>query len=296
MKKLSFLAAAMMVSLAAYAQTPQEVAEKYNEAVAKINAKDYAGSIPLLEEAIKMGESAGEEAESTLEMAREALPKMYFSTGGTLVQGQKFAEAVPYLEKAAEMGHPRAKSVLGQVYNAQGAAAWNKQDYKTSAELFAKAHEATPDNKKITAQLAESYGKLKEYDKSYEVFRELTATGDEAAKERLAFYMLLNANEIRTSNPVRAVEILSEAVELDNNPQAWMLLLQTAQPAKIAEIGERAAEAQTDAVQKSNAYSLLGSALEKTGNPAKAIEAYRKVVSGPNAAAAKAQAAALSAQ
>ncbi len=307
MKKLFVAAVVLMTALAANAQTPQEVAAKYNEAGAKYTAKDYAAAITMFEEAIVMGEAAGEGAAETVSLAKGILPKVYLSYAGSLANAKKFDEALVYLDKTIASGDAtsaeRAKSMTGQVYNVLGASAWNAQDFAKSAEYFGKAHELAPSNVKVATQLAESYGKLKEYDKSYALFEELIAKGGaeaDALKSRLAFYMLLNANEIRTSDAPKALELLTKAVDLEENPQAYLLLLQTASGAgnyaRVVEFAERAAAAQADAAQKSNVYSMLGHAYEKMGSKDKAIEAYRKVTSGPNAAAAKAQVAALQAQ
>lgn len=298
MKKIFVAALVSMVTLAASAQTPAEVAAKYNEAGPKVSARDFAGAIAILEEVIVMGEAAGEEAAPTVKMAQDMLPRLYLGYAGSLANTQKFEDALAVLAKAAESpdatSAARAKGMIAQINNVLGGTAWNSEDFAAAAEFFAKAHEANPADVKTAAQLAESYGKIKEYEKSYALFRELIAQDPadvDALKGRLGFYMLLNANEIRDEEPAKAVEILTEAVELDNNPQAWMLLLQTVSGmndnAKVIEFGARAAEAQTDAVQKSNAYSLLGVAYEKTGDKAQAIEAFRKVTAGPNVAIAK---------
>jgi tetratricopeptide (TPR) repeat protein len=184
-----------------------------------------------------------------------------------------------------------------------GEAPFNAGNFAEAAEIYARAHEAIPANADIANRLAEAYGKMQEYEKAYAIFDELIAaegpTAD-AAKSRLGFYMMLNANELKDSKPSEAVDILSRAIAVDGNPQAYMLLLQVANGSKnydkIIEVGESAAEAQSDAAVKSTAYSLLGMAYQQKGDKAKAIEALRKVTSGPNAPAAKATITALQAE
>ncbi len=299
--KRSFVVAALMLmgAFVANAQTAQDLAAKYNEAMQKAQAKEYVAAATLLEEVVAQGESLADAAE-TVGKAKEMLTQVYFVYGGTLARAQKFDEALPYLEKAAAAGDQRANAYIVQINNALGAAAWNGGDFAKAAELFAKAHAVAPEDAKISAQLAESYAKIKEYDKSFELFRALTAAGDASAKERQAFYMLFQANELQSDEPARALALLGESIELNGDPKAYMLLMNIASKtndyAKLIEFGERAAEAQTDASDKSTAYSMLGLAYEKQGRKNEAIAAYRKVVAGPNAAAAKAQVAALQAQ
>jgi lipopolysaccharide biosynthesis regulator YciM len=305
MKKFFSVALMVMATFAASAQTPEEVKAKYQEAGAKMTAKEYAAAITMFEEAITMAEAVGDSETAT--KSKEYLAQIYVRNGAGLAGAQKFEEAIPFLEKGVASGDatwaPRAKSTLAQVYNALGGNAWNAEDYAKSAEYFAKAYEINPNDMKAASQLAESYGKVKDYEKSFGLFRELIAKGGDgeaSLKSRLAFYMLLNADELKDSEPGKTIELLAESVDLDSNPQAWALLTTTAFNSKdfdrLIEFGDRAAEAQTDEETKSYVYSQLGFAYQSKGNTAKAIEAYRKVTSGPNAANAKAQVTALQAQ
>jgi tetratricopeptide (TPR) repeat protein len=308
MKKILFTALMAVATLAAGAQTSDEVMAKYNEAGAKMQAREFASAITLFEEVLAMGQVAGDAVTETVQKAKDQhLPMLYVALASGLAKAENYDEAVPLLEKAMASNNPtwagNAKKLAGQVFNAAAAKAWNAEDFVKSAELYAKAREVDPADSNAAIQLAESLGKAKDYDKSFGLFRELIAAGGDnvdALKSRLGFYMLLNANEAAENDAPKALEVLTEAVELDNNPQAWELLMNTAFNAnnydKLVEMGERAAEAQTDDVKKSNVYSQLGFAYEKKGNNAKAIEAYRKVTAGPNAANAKAQVTALQAQ
>ncbi len=308
MKRILSAALMAIVSLAVNAQTADDVVAKYNEAGAKMQAKDFAGALTLFEEVVTMGEALGEEAPEVVQDAKtKHLPMVYVANAQAQAKAENFDEAIVLLEKAMASDNAtwagNAKKLASQVYNAAAAKEWNAENFVKAAELYAKAREVNPADANAATQLAESYGKSKEYDKSFELFRELIAAGGDqeaALKSRMGFYMLLNANDLRENDKPKAIEILAEAVELDNNPVAWELLMNTAFEAnnydKLVEFGERAAAAQTDAVKKSNVYSQLGFAYEKKGNTAKAIEAYRKVTAGPNAANAKAQVAALQAQ
>lgn len=308
MRKILSAALMAIVSLAATAQTPDEVVAKYNEAGTKMQARDFAGALTLFEEVVTMGDALGAEAPEVVQEAKSKhLPMLYVANAQAQAKAENFDEAVMLLEKAMasdnETWAGNAKKLAGQVYNAAAGKEWNAENFVKAAELYAKAREVNPADANAAVQLAESYGKAKEYDKSFELFRELIAAGGDneaTLKGRMGFYMLLNANDLRANDKAKAIEILTEAVELDNNPVAWELLMNTAFETnnydKLIELGERAAAAQTDAVKKSNVYSQVGFAYEKKGNTAKAIEAYRKVTAGPNAANAKAQVTALQAQ
>lgn len=296
MKKFFLTAAVALLAMAANAQTPQDVATKFNEAAAKDNAKDFAGAIPLYEEAIKMGEAAGAEAAETVKQAKERLTVMWLNQGVTLGRAKKIDEALVFLKKAADAGNPQAKGMVGPVYKTQGGLAFNNKEYAKAAEFYANAFEFMPLDQEVAITLAESYTRSGEYDKGFELFRKLIASKVwpiEGLQSRFADMLVFRANEIAATEPAKAIDLLGEAVDnFPANTNAWLLLMNTASSSnnndKVIEYGERAAEAlSADAVRRSTVYFQLGIAYAKEGNKAKAIEAYGKVTAGPNAANAK---------
>lgn len=308
--------ATMLMSLGVYAQTPQEAAEKLNEAVEKANAKDFVSASKLLEEAIQLGGEAGDEAGEVVREAKKMVPQVYFMAGGGLIQGQKPEEAIVYFEKAVKAAEEtenvgvltRAKDWVARTYIAMGANAFNEKNFETAAEIFQKGYDVNPNNPELALFLAQSYGEMGEFEKAYNTFKGVLALeehGDKyakdvtKAKETMTYYMLINASDLAPAQPTQAIEILTTAVALQPAPQAYMLLLQTANNSKnynkVIEIGPAAIEAQTDAALKSTANFFVGAAYDNKGDQAKAVEFYRKVTAGPQVAAAKAQIAAIQA-
>lgn len=315
--KFSIAALALLVTLGVRAQTPQEVADKYNEAVELIKAKNFGDAIPIVEEVITMAQAAGMEGEEVTNSAQQLLPQILFQYGGSLIQANKPAEALPNFEKAVDTAEKygntnilvRAKEWVGRTYLAMGAAAFNAQNYTEAAEIFAKGYEVAPNNTDLATNLAVSYAEMNDYDKAYETFRAIIALeqhGDKYkdavanARGKMAYYMMLNANDLAKSKASDAIEVLKEAVTVaPDNQQAYMLLIQIGNNSKnfdtVIEYADKAAELQQDPDMKSTAYFLLAAAYENKGNKAKAIENYRKVTSGPHAADAKSQITALQA-
>lgn len=297
MKKFFVTAAVLIAALAANGQTPDELVLKYNDAMAKAQAKDFAGAATVLEEVVKTGEGSTDEAVTAVVTdAKNMLPQLWFMVGGTLVNQKKVDEGVVYLEKAANAGFNNAKGVLGQIYKAQAGLAFNNKEYEKAAEIYAKAFEVAPLDQEVAITLAESYARADKPTESFELFRKLIASKVwpiEGIQSRFANTLLVRANEIAAAEPAAAIDLLAEAVDNDStNATAWLLLMKTASDSgnnnKVIEFGERAATAlAADAARKSTAYFQLGVAYAKAGNNAKAIEAYGKVTAGPNAAAAK---------
>ena len=267
----------------AYAQTIQDAAEAYNAAGESITAKKYIDAIPYLEDAIMMAEMVGAEGEEIVREAKKLLPGINFQAGGQLIQAGKPEEAIVYFERAVvlaeEMEDVRilsnAKGWVARTYDSMGAGAFNAKDYATAAEIFQKGYTINPDFPALALHLGQSYGELKEYDKAYDIFRNVISLeqhGDKytkevaEAREHLANYTKLNANEIAASEPARAIEILSLMVADTPDPVAYALLVQTANNSKnydkVIEFGEKAIEVQTEAANISNINFWLGSAYD----------------------------------
>ncbi len=320
MKLLKMTFAALIMMMAAlggvHAQTIEEASEAYDAAAEKAKEKDYISVVSLLENAISIGEQTGTDGEELVREAKKMLPGMCFQAGGSLIQGGKPEEAIAYFEKAVELAEEyedvrtlgRAKDWVARTYIMMGANAFNSEDYATAVEIFQKGYDVNPDNPQLALSLAKSYGGLKEYDKAYDVLRKVIAMeqyGDKymkevtEAKDLFATYMLVNASDIASSQPAKAIEILTESVAVTPDPQAYLLLMQIANNSKnfdkVIELGDKAAAAQTEADNKSTVYFFMGSAYDNKGNKDKAVENFRKVTSGPYAVAAKAQISAIQA-
>ena len=79
-KLFATLAVALFASATLSAQDVASVTAKYNEAVQKVQAKDYNAAITILDETINMGlETEG--AEETVDLAQKLLPACYFQSG-----------------------------------------------------------------------------------------------------------------------------------------------------------------------------------------------------------------------
>ena len=314
--KITVAAMAMMLmSLGVYAQTPQEAAAKLQEAVEKANAKDMIAAAKLLEEALAMGEQAGDEGAEVVMEAKKLMPQVYYMAGGSLVQ-QKPEEAIVYFEKAVKVAEEtenvgvltRAKGWVAKTYVMMGANAFNNKDYAAAAEIFQKGYDVNPNDPELSLFLAQSYGELGEYEKAYNTFKGVLALEEHGekykkevdnAKDRVIYYMLVNASDVAPAQPAVAIQLLTNAVAIEPAPQAYLLLLQTANNSKnynsVIEFGDKAIEAQTDAEHKSTANFFVGAAYDNKGDQTKALGYYRKVTAGPYVANAKTQIAAIQA-
>ena len=217
----------------------------------------------------------------------------------------KFAEAVDNLTKGAAKATeydnaPAAQkinSLLGKVYQAQGASAFNSNDFAKAIEIFAKGYAADPKNTAMALNLAESYFKMDKYEDGMKVCSEVAALPspkyDEAiaeARSKMNMYTNNQIAKLQQANDLDGIIAMSEkiadkAVASRVAVQAYYLKKDYD---KVIELGEAAAALQTDPEDVSAVYFNLGSAYNGKEMKDKAVEALKKVTAEPYLTPAKA--------
>ena len=308
MKKLlvSVIALFGAVSLSA-----QDVTAIYNEAAAAFGAKNFTEAAAKFEQVIDQGMD-NESAASMVATAKSTLPKCYFMLGGGALKTKNYDEALKNFEKSAELAElygdmnqmAKSNGWVAKIYQIQGGDAFNNKDYVTASEIFAKGYAADPDNTGMALNLAMSYcemamssGDMSQYEKGMEIYEAVAAKthpkyAEDAAKakEDMALYTnnmvakMQAANDLLAKNPQSA---LAQNVRL----QAYA---NKKDYAKVIELGQAAADAQTDPADKSLMYYLLGAAYNAKEMKPQAIAAFKQVTDGPAAENAKAALAELS--
>lgn len=310
MKKLILATLAMLAFGWASAQTSSnEVVTKYNEAVTAIQSKDWSKALPLLEQVVDKGiDSEDNTVLNCVQTAKKYIPTGYFMLGGRAYKSQNYDEALNYFAKSAEKaelyGNTSAKNKantwVANVYQAKGGEAFNNKDYATAAEVFAKGYAANPRNTDMALNLAMSYCESGEYEKGMDIYNSICALPAEKyadaiakANEMKALYtnnevaklqgagdndaIIAMAEKMLAADPASA---LAEKIRLQayNNKKDY---------AKVIELGESAAAAQTDEDSKSDVYFILGAAYNAKEMKEQAIATLKKVTVGNSVEAAK---------
>lgn len=311
MKKLVLSILAVLALGWASAQTStNEVVTKYNEAVAAMQAKDWGKALPLLEQVVDKGiDSEDNTVLNCVQTAKKYIPTCYQSLGTAAASQKAFDKAIEYLNKAAEkaelygnnQARNKANVILAKVYQVQGGEAFNNKDYAAAAEVFAKGYAANPRNTDMALNLAMSYCEMGEYEKGMEIYNNICAL---PATERYAA-AIAKANEMKalyTNNEVAKLQgagdndaiiamadkmlaadpasALAEKIRLQayNNKKDY---------AKVIELGESAALAQTDEADRSDVYFILGAAYNAKEMKEQAVATLKKVTAGNSVEAAK---------
>lgn len=314
MKKMILSVAALFAVVALWAQ--ESVVASYNKGAEMLQAKNYAEAAKLFQQVIDAGAASEDATElNCVETAKKYLPVCYQGLGTRAAGQAKYDEAIANLSKAAEVAElygnmsalKKANTILGKVYQAQGGAAFNNKDYAAAAVIFAKGYAADPKNTQMAVWLGTCYCEMGEYAKGMEVFEKVSAMqgpkfeADAAeAKRLMTLYTNNEVAKLQTANDQDGIIAMADKMLAQNpaNALAQKIRLQAylskKDYAKVIELGEAAAAAQTDEAERSDVYFTLGAAYNAKEMKAEAIAALKKVTAGDNVAAAQKSVAELS--
>ena len=309
MKKLFVSIVALTATLTLSAQ---DLSAIFNEGASAYGAKDFATAAAKFEEIIA---TDAEGVDDVTAKAKQYLPICYRSMGSAAAGKKQFDQAAEYLTKSVEVAQQfgdegavaKANAVLAKVYQVQGGTAYNENDYAKAAEIFAKGYAIAPSNADMALNLAMSYCESGEYVKGMEVYENIAGMNPDKyaaqiakAQEMMALYTNNQVAKMQAANDFDGMITMAEEM-LEKNPASPLALSVQVQAyngkkdyAKVIELGEAAAEAQTTPEAKSQVYFLLGNAYNTKEMKPQAIAAFKKVTAGPNAENAKAAAAELS--
>lgn len=309
--KIVLAVVVMIVCGSAFGQDLAALTARYGEAAEAYTAKRFAAAVPIFEEVISAGQ-ATEGAEQLVSDSKKYLPDAIYKMGGAAFMGGKLDDALASFTKAAKLADEfgnaavlnNARMWIGRTVLKQGADAFNAKDYATAATIFQKGYDSNPNDTQVAMNLAMSYIGLADYAKGNEIYRAVMALGSQngrfaeaAAQAKTKFvedntYRAVEAAKAgKFEDAVAATDDIIAAVPTDATAHLTRLQAYNSLKnyAKVAELGESAAAAQTADEPRSEVWFLVASAFTNQSNWAKAMEAYRKVTVGPNVAAAKAK-------
>lgn len=305
MKKIFVSAVALMAALTLSAQ---DVTTIFNEAGAAFNAKDFAGAAAKFEQVIDLGID-NDEVASQVATAKATLPKCYYYLGGAAIRSQNYDEALKQFSKSAELAElygdmtqmSKSNGWVAKIYQIQGGDAFNNKDYVTAASVFEKGYKADPDNTGMALNLAMSYCEMGEYEKGMDIYEAIAAkthpkyAEDVAtAKEMMALYTNNKVAGMQQAGDFDGIITMADA-QLEKNPASALFQKVRLQAysgkkdyAKVIELGQAAADAQTDEEDRSLMYYVLGAAYNAREMRDQAIAAFQKVTAGEAAENARA--------
>jgi tetratricopeptide (TPR) repeat protein len=230
--------------------------------------------------------------------------------GNAAVAAKEYEKAIECYTNAANTAElyedvanmSKNKSMIGQVYQVQGAEAFNSEDYATAIAIFSKGYEADPRNTAMALNLAESYFRSNIYQEGMKVCSAIAALNPdkyaEAIAEAQSKMVMYTNNEVAKLQMANDYDgIIAMAAEMEDTAMAQKVTMQAYYGkkdfAKMVELSEAAIAAQTTDEGRSDVYYLLGVAYNEMEQFDNAVAAMKNVTAGTNVANAQAVIAAL---
>jgi len=301
-KNLSLFLLAIFVGVAGVsAQTLEDVVNKFNAAAELVNA-DAASAASLLEEAIRLANQVGAEADEVRLMAQTQLPPVYFRVGTEQQRDGNTDAALAAFHKSIDLGLEyndpstvsRAQNILGRLYLSQGNNAYRAGDNEQAIELLTKSVEFDPDNARTHLLIGLSQRRLENIDEMISAMNLAIETAEKAddsqtkstAEKSVRDYLAVRANRsIQGNRAAEAIGYLETALNYGeeaqtyflltlayNNMQQWNNAIAAAEKALALEVD--------DAAEKAKIYFELGNAHREKGDTAAACRAFRNAAFG----------------
>lgn len=303
-----FLIAAVSIFAASTvsAQTLNEIAAKYNEGLAAYNAKNFDGSVKLLQEAYDMSKTSEDPAAvDTGKKAYSTMGMVLLNTGKMYASQKKFDEAVAELAKSEDVFNAlndarnanQASTLISKVYEVKAVTLSKEGDLDNAIKACEAGLARNPNATDLSLFCAkmkydkgDSAAAFADYTALYELAKSSPRFGQVA--EQVNNALMANAAEAAKTNVDLAEENIS--LVLANNPKNEMAQMQRIQiynAAKdyksVVKYGDEAIGAQTDANNKMTLNYMIGAAYQVLGENDNAIKYYNKVTTGQYAANAK---------
>ena len=306
MKKLIMTVVALMGATTLFAQT--DVVATFQQGLANAKAANYTEAIAQFQEVVDASWDIEEPDANQLKAiagSKKFIVTCYNKLGVAAINAKQYEDAVAAFTEAANSAElfedvaamNKNRTLIGQVYEVQGADAFNSGDYATAIEVFSKGYDADPRNTGMALNLAESFFKSDMYQKGMAICTAISqlnadkfAEAIAEAQSKMAMYTNNEVAKLQMANDYDG--IIAMAAELSDAALAQKITLQAyyakKEFQKMVELSEAALAAQTTDEGRSDIYYLLGVAYNEMEQFDKAIAAMKNVTAGANVENAKA--------
>ena len=313
MKRLIMTVVALMGATTLFAQT--DVVATFQQGVANAKAQNYNEAIAQFQEIIDASwdiEEPDANQQKAIVGSKKFIVTCYNKMGVAAVNAKNYDEAVANFSEAANLAElyedvaamNKNRALVGQVYQVQGADAFNSEDYATAIEVFSKGYAADPRNTEMALNLAESYFKSDMYQEGMKICTKIAGMNADkfaeaiaAAQEKMHMYTNNEVAKLQMANDYDGIIVMAE--QLDDKAMAAKITLQAYYGKKdfnkMVELSESALAAQTTDEGRSDIYYLLGVAYNEKEQFDEAVAAMKNVTAGANVANAQAVITALTA-
>ena len=302
---------ALMCATTLFAQV--DIATSFAEGKAQAKAGNYTEAIALFQEIIDASwdiETPDSNQLTAIAGSKKFIVTCYNKLGIAAYNAKNYEEAIANFTEAANLAElyedvaamNKNRTYVGQMYQAQGADAFNNEDYATAIEVFSKGFAADPRNTDMALNLAESYFKSDMYHEGMRICTRIAALNADKyadaiaqAQAKMDMYTNTEVAKLQMANDYDGIIAMAE--QLDDAAMAAKITMQAYYGKKdfnkMIEFSVAALEAQTTDEGRSDIYYLLGVAYNEKEQFDQAIAAMKNVTAGNNVANAQAVIAAL---
>lgn len=153
MKKLIMTVVALMGATTLFAQT--DVVATFQQGLANAKATNYTEAIAQFQEVVDASWDIEEPDANQLKAiagSKKFIVTCYNKVGVAAINAKQYEEAIAAFTEAANAAElyedisamNKNRTLIGQVYEVQGADAFNSGDYATAIAVFSKGYEADP--------------------------------------------------------------------------------------------------------------------------------------------------------
>lgn len=284
MRKLFMTVVALMGATTLFAQS--DIVATFQQAVANAKAKNYTEAIDQFQSIIDESwdiEEPDANQQKAIMGAKKFIVTCYSNMGNAAAASGDYATAIENFTIAAETAYlyddvaamNKNNALVGQVYQAQGADAFNNGDYATAIDVFSKGFAADPRNTDMGLNLARSYFNSDRYEEGMGVCRKIAALNPEKFGEAVE-----TAKQLMNDNTNNQIVKLTEANDFDgiillagsleDAALAQKVIMQAyynkKEFAKMVELSKAALEAQATDEGRSDIHYLTGVAYYESDN------------------------------
>lgn len=284
MRKLFMTVVALMGATTLFAQS--DIVATFQQAVANAKAKNYTEAIDQFQSIIDESwdiEEPDANQQKAIMGAKKFIVTCYSNMGNAAAASGDYATAIENFTIAAETAYlyddvaamNKNNALVGQVYQAQGADAFNNGDYATAIDVFSKGFAADPRNTDMGLNLARSYFNSDRYEEGMGVCRKIAGLNPEKFGEAVE-----TAKQLMNDNTNNQIVKLTEANDFDgiillagsleDAALAQKVIMQAYYNkkdfAKMVELSKAALEAQATDEGRSDIHYLTGVAYYESDN------------------------------
>ncbi|MBR5853614.1 MAG: tetratricopeptide repeat protein [Alistipes sp.] len=314
MKKFFTTVVALMCATTLFAQT--DVVATFSQGLANAKAGNYTEAIGQFQEIIDASwdiEEPDANQQKAIAGSKKFVVTCYNKLGIAAYNAKNFEEAIANFTEAANLAElyedvasmNKNRAYVGQMYEAQGAEAFNSEDYATAIAVFSKGYEADPRNTTMALNLAESYFKSDMYQDGMAICAKIMklnadkfAEAIAAAQAKMDMYTNNEVAKLQMANDYDGIIAMAE--RLDDAAMAAKITMQAYYGKKdfnkMIELAPAALEAQVTDEGRSDINYLLGVAYNEKEMFEQAIATMKLVTAGNNVANAQVVIDALTAQ